>query len=380
MNKLTLLKTFIDNHAHLPEQGSDEWLTQRLDRIGGSEISSVLKQNKNKSVNKLVMEKLNFDKFTGNVITYWGNVFEELIRLYSEDVFKCKILETGSIPYHKGYLSYSPDGVGIVSKNTLTNYLELEEMGLEDDREYLTLFEFKCPHSRIPDNNIPEHYRPQITIGMNIIDIMEVGVFIQAVFRKCAFKDIAYNGLHNGFGHYKRAIMEGNPKETGFMVMYCDDRNYVNDLIEYLESDNRTKTIDGIIDIGSIYDAEAFEELMKECVNKRIKVDYSYREKYCDRVFEADGMTQAFYNNALQYRAMTALNSAMNLHKESIIGILPYKLLDVYITPVAKEHDYIDSSGALHKAKKVIDCINDHRKIGGTIKTEVAKSVRSYKL
>ena len=92
MNKLTLLKTFIDNHAHLPEQGSDEWLTQRLDRIGGSEISSVLKQNKNKSVNKLVMEKLNFDKFTGNVITYWGNVFEDLISLYWEDVFKCKIL------------------------------------------------------------------------------------------------------------------------------------------------------------------------------------------------------------------------------------------------------------------------------------------------
>lgn len=380
-SKLSLLNNFLAEHKHLPEQGTDAWKEQRLDRIGGSEISTVLKQNKNKSVNKLIMEKLNFDPFTGSVVTYWGNVFEELIRLYTEHTFNCSIAETGSIPYHKGYLSYSPDGVSIVSKQSMARHMNLNTMGLSlTDQEYLTLFEFKCPHSRVPDHSIPDHYRPQIDIGMNIIDIMEVGIFIQAVYRRCAFKDIAYNGMHNGFGHYKRAAMEGHPKETGFMVMHCGDSDYAKDLVEYLNNDARTKSIDGVIDIGSIYDGDAFEEIMKECVTKRIKIDYSFREQYSERVFQADGMTQAFYNASLQYRSMKALHKAYDLYGDTIIGILPYKLLDVYITPVVKDSTYIESSGALPKAKRVIDCINDHRKLGPKPKAEIAKSVRAYKL
>jgi len=381
MNKITLLRNFIKEHEHLPEQGSDEWKNQRLERIGGSEIATVLKQNKNKSVNKLIMEKLNFDKFTGNVITCWGNVFEELIRLHAEEIFSCTIIETGSIPYKEGYLSYSPDGISIVGNNNLAKHLNLREFGLNmADREFLTLFEFKCPHSRIPSIEIPDHYRPQITIGMNIIDIMEVGIFIQAVFRRCNFTDLKYNSLHNGFGHFKRASVEGNPIESGFMVMYCEDKNYANDLTEYLHTDHRNSKINGIIDIGSMYDSEMFEEIMLSCVSKKIKIDYLFRNKYEPNIFNSDGMTQAFYNISLQHRANKALSQAIGKYGETIIGILPYKLLDVYITPVIKESDYIETSKALIKAKKVIDCINDHREIGYIDKAVVAKSVRSYKL
>lgn len=382
MNKLSLLQDFILQHEHLPEQGSDAWKIQRLDRIGGSEISTVLKQNKNKSVNKLIMEKLNFDKFTGNTITAWGNVFEELIRLRSQEMFGCHIQETGSIPYHLGYLSYSPDGVSIVSNSNLSSHIDLKKFGLNvNDREFLTLFEFKCPHSRVPSHEIPQHYRPQITIGMNIIDIMEVGIFIQAVYRRCCFADIQYNSLHNGYGHFKRAEVSNDPIEVGFMVMYCEDESYTNDLIEYLQADHRTHMVlDQVVDIGSVYDSDAFEEIMLGCVSKQIKVDYCFRSQYTKRVFAADGMTQAFYNASLQYRATTALEQAMTKYKNTIIGILPYKLLGMYITPVCKEDEYIKTSGALSRAKKVIACINDHRKIGSTDKAVVAKSVRSYKL
>lgn len=379
-SKLDTLKAFLAAHEHLPAQGSDKWLEQRLNRIGGSELSSILKQNKNKSVNKLVMEKLNFDPFKGNVITYWGNVFEELIRLYTEEIFNCSVYETGSIPYHEGYLSYSPDGLGVVSSRALRQHVNLDEMDLPSHKEYTTLFEFKCPHSRLPDYNVPEHYLPQITVGMNIIDIMEVGLFIQAVYRRCMFKDIAYNWIHNGSGHFKRPEMNNNPKETGFMVMYCDDSNYATDLIKYLHSDYRNTIVEGVVDMGSIYDSEVYEEIMRECVAKRIKIDYSYREKYCDRVFDADGMTQAFYNTSLQYRARKAVRNAVQKHGKTVIGVMPFKLLDVYITPVRKDPSYIQSSGALTQAKKVVDCINDLRVIGGTVKANVMKAVRAYKL
>lgn len=379
--KLDTLKAFLSEYEHLPEQGSDEWKEQRMDRIGGSELATILKKNKYKSVNKLIMEKLNFDRFTGSVVTYWGNVFEELIRLHTEEIFNCSVYETGSIPYHKGYLSYSPDGVGVVSKQAISKYMKLSHMKLDDShKEYLTLFEFKCPHSRLPDYNVPEHYLPQITVGMNIIDIMEVGVFIQAVYRRCIFSDIAYNHMHNGFGHFKRASCDGIPKETGFMVMHCDDTAYVSDLIDYIKNESRNKFINGVLDISSIYESELFEEIMKECVNKRIKIDYTYREKYNESVFQSDGMTKAFYNASLQYRATKALKKAIDKHGDTIVGILPFKLLDVFITPIAKDPTYIESTKALSKAKSIVDCINDLRKIGGTVKADVAKSVRAYKL
>jgi restriction endonuclease Mrr len=215
---------------------------------------------------------------------------------------------------------------------------------------------------------------------MNIIDIMEIGIFIQAVYRRCIFDDIKYNSDHNGYGHFKRASMEGNALETGFMIMYCDDKNYSNDLVEYLRSDHRNKLINNIVDIGSMYDSEVFEEIMLACVSKKIKIDYFFRYKYTDRVFNSDGMTQAFYNISLQHRAKKALLQSIEKYSDTIIGILPYKLLDVYITPVQKEINYISTSGALSKSKKVIDCINDHRKIVNGDRTEILKSIKKYKL
>ncbi len=379
MNKVAVLKNFISNYEHLPEQGSDKWKLNRYDTIGGSELPTVLKQNKYKSINKLIMEKLNITPFDGNIITQWGNIFEELIRLYSQDEFKCYIYETGSIPYKKGYLSYSPDGLSVISKSVLSKYINIEEHGLDDNHnEYLTLFEFKCPHSRIPDNNIPEYYIPQIMAGMNIINIMETGLFIQAVFRKCLFRDISYNKNYIEFGHFKKLSIDNNPLETGFMVMYNDDPEYVKELIEYIRYDRRVSLIDGIIDISSIY-GDIFNDIIKDCIDKKIKIDYTFRQKYIQDVFEYDGMKQAFYNISIQYRAKKELNRAINKYKDNIIGIMPYKLLNVYITPVVKNHSYIELTDSLNKAKIVIDSIKYYRD-NNLNKSEITKLVKKLKL
>ncbi len=164
------------------------------------------------------------------------------------------------------------------------------------------------------------------------------------------------------------------------MVLHCVDTEYVSTLVEYLESDSRNKDVDGVPDLGSLCDSDFFEEIMRECVSKRIQVDYSFCQQYCPRVFDADGMTKAMYNQSLQYRATKAIRAAVDQYGDMLVGVLPYKLLDVYTTPVAKDQSYIESTRALSKAKQVIDCINEHRKVGGLVKAEVLKSVRSYKL
>ncbi len=382
MNKTTLLKQFVDSCSHLPPQGSDTWKLQRIGRIGGSEVSTILKQNKNKTINKLIMEKLGFDVFTGNVITYWGNVFEELIRLHTQELFNCNIQETGSIPYHEGYLSYSPDGLGVVSKEALKRFFQIDDLQLDETHDnFLTLFEFKCPHSRVPTEDIPEHYRPQITIGMNIIDIMETGIFIQAVYRRCLFNQMKYNVEHINLGHFKAASCESNPIETGFIAMYSDNEQiieYFSNIFEYFDGPN---IVDGVYDISSIADPAVFENVLEEAVKQKIKLDFCFREKYHAPIFDSDPMRVACYDISLQYRAKKMLKQIKATYGEKLIGIMPYKMLDLFITPVRKHHTYIQDNDIVARAKQIIETIDHYRDNQDYLcKADVAKSIRARKL
>lgn len=382
MFKFDLLNQFIDQYSHLPQQGTDEWKKLREDFIGGSEVSTILKQNKHKTVSKLIMGKLGFDPFKGNVITHWGNVFEELIRLYCEQQFSCSIRETGSIPYKEGKLSYSPDGLAVVPTHKLLNEFGALTTGLDERTPtQLVLFEFKCPHSRNPTEEIPEHYWPQINIGMNIIDIMETGIFVQAVYRRCGFDDLKYNTQHNSFGHYKRADTSNHPVECGFMVIYAEeDSYYLNDLRDTFEEFGIMKhfnNLGDVADLGILADISILEEVLGNCVNKSFKVDYCFRNVYDKSVFDRSSCTIEMYDQSLQYRAQKALNNQALKHQH-IIGIIPYKMLSVFITPVDKNPKYIEETDAHSKATAVLQCISDHQ--GMTDKTEIAKSVRKYKL
>ncbi len=384
MFKQTLLNNFIDQYRHLPIQGSDEWKELRKNFIGGSELSSILKQNKNKSVNKLVLEKLGFDRFTGNVITHWGNVFEELIRLHCEDTFACSILETGSIPYEEGYLSYSPDGLSNVPTNKLIQQFGSLPDGLDKTAStQLVLFEFKCPHSRVPTHTIPDHYWPQVNVGMNIIDIMETAVFVQATYRRCSFDMLKYNKYHNGYGHFKKADITNPPIEYGFMTIYADEeKNYHIDLkkalIEFCDaSEVYLNNGQIVLDIGNVTEPAVLEEIFGNCVKKIFQIDYCFRQMYNQEVFNRGQYVMDMYDESLQFRAMEKLQQQTEKHK-NIIGILPFKLLNVYMTSVAKNSNYIKETDVHTKAINVLQCIKDHRDIDN--KSDVSKSIRKYKL
>lgn len=381
MNKFAILDSFVAQYAHLPEQGTDEWKLLRKNFIGGSEVSTILKRNKNKSVNKLILEKLGFDRFQGNLITHWGNVFEELIRLRCEQMFKCSIRETGSIPYEHGYLSYSPDGLAVVPTHTI-----IEQFGSIDNRAdhsaQLVLFEFKCPHSRVASTEIPEHYLPQVSIGMNIIDIMEMAIFVQATYRRCAFNQLKYNTHHNPYGHFKSADISSHPIECGYMIIYVDQStDYTEDLVSSLIEMGEASEIhlddQVILDLGSITDSIVLEEIFGNCVKKEFNVDYAFRHNYDPAIFESDAYKMDLYNQSLQYQA----HQKLKLHtcqQSCIIGILPYKLLNIHLTPVAKNSNYIEDTDAHTKAQIVLQCIDDHRHMDN--KSEASKSIRKYKL
>lgn len=378
MNKTSILSAFIESVKDLPVQGSDLWKVNRLKCIGGSEVSTIIKQNKNKSVNKLILEKLGFDKFTGNVFTYWGNVFEELIRKSCNKRFKCNILETGSIKYDKGFLSFSPDGLATISKSNLEKYINFDEYNLDTQHDnYLTLFEFKCPFSRIPSNEVPVYYLPQVKIGMNIIDFLEVGLFVQAVYRRCTIPDIKYNTMHTSYGHFSRTPIQGNPLEYGYMALYTDDEN-VHEYVDVVLQNGQTKIVQGVYDIGSLYDSKLFENVLELCLTNDVNIDYYYNKEYDQGVFEGDGFTRSMYDISLQRRVRLSIDKVKKKYQNKyLIGIIPYKLMDLYITPIQKTHTYIEDNDIHNKAKKVIEFIETHKE---TELDDLKKLLRKLKI
>ena len=55
--------------------------------------------------------------------------------------------------------------------------------GIAAVKNYIILFEFKCPFSRIPDDKIPIHYEYQVKAGLDTIPIADMGIYAEAVFR-----------------------------------------------------------------------------------------------------------------------------------------------------------------------------------------------------
>jgi hypothetical protein len=378
MANYRLLDEFIEKYSDLPEQGTDAWKALRLDFIGGSEIASVIRRNRNKTPYKLVKEKLGFDRFDGSMATHWGNVFEELIRLHCEDVFTCTIRETGSIPYKDGILSYSPDGLAVIPTLSLTDKLgEIENID-ETQPTQLTLFEFKCPHSRKATNVIPEHYQPQVNIGMNIIDIMQTAVFVQAIYRRCSFRDLGYNSNYNAKGHFREFKHESNPIECGFMIFYTDEPSEdINNIIENIYSEYEIDMVEGLVDVGDLYDNYHLEDILERCAHHTMKVDYSIRETYRQNIFSESQYTIDMYDRSMQHRMNMALKRKLETI-ENAAFVLPFKLMSVYYTSVPKNPNYIQETDAYHKAEIVLQCIEDHR--GMTDKKAVERSIRKYKL
>jgi hypothetical protein len=197
MDKLAVLRDYIKRYDHLPEQGTDEWLNDRKYTIGGSEIATIMSQNCYSSASELVARKLGLRKFRGNLYTKWGSLFEgcseSIITVYAG-----KIYSMGSIPHETLPHKYSPDGLCV---------LEI------DGQKYIVLLEFKAPFKKIPNNSVPTNYIPQVKSGMCTINISEMCLFVNNMFRRCSLSQLnseGYNNLlHGDKEHYEDCAFRG---------------------------------------------------------------------------------------------------------------------------------------------------------------------------
>jgi len=186
------LLNFIKKYDKSPKQGTSDWLKQRTYKIGGSEMATLQGVNQYETLATIVSSKLGLREFKGDIKTRWGKVFESQITKYTEYRLHTKL--HGAEIYIADVnpnQSYSPDGLGVVE--CTDELAKIMGIPVEEKPSHVTaLFEFKCPFNRLPHaTNIVNYYLPQVLTGLDTISPTSIGVFSEAVFRRCEYTDLS---------------------------------------------------------------------------------------------------------------------------------------------------------------------------------------------
>lgn len=240
------LDELIRYYEYLPKQGTEQWLKLRIHTIGGSEMATVLGENKYQKLKDFVGGKLGIDeyKFNGNLATRWGKMFEPAFRQYVEFLFNNTIHESGSIPgYQENGIvlqSYSPDGIGIAAIDRIAELIDINSeqyfgnkasyekpfveltSKFKKSKRMTILYEFKCPLRAGLDGQVPDHYISQPLTGLCTIPITHMAIFMQGVYRRCSVKDFYINpnydtDFHTSFG---ASQVFTNPILLNFVGLY----------------------------------------------------------------------------------------------------------------------------------------------------------------
>lgn len=376
--KKKALNDFLEKNKYLPEQGSKEWLKSRTETIGGSEISTILNINPYQKIKQLIMQKTGMTSFKKSPPLWFGNIFEYILQQYVEKLYDTQIYETGSIPYDKSNLiKYSPDGLAIIKTDKLKNIFNTNDLedkifkyskfnhtdNLFNKKELLILFEFKNPYMRvIKPNEVPKYYINQPKLGMEVIDICEVSIFIESIFRFCSYNDIInLNNKYNTFYHYDKQRYNNDPYAYGSFTLYYNKNNnskhltdLINDLVVYLHMHSNHQ-----YDLSSIKDKTIINRLMENIIDYKdikiiyhdlcINMDINNNDKY---YFEK-------YNNINKYKYNIKKNKLEIENDTNLeyLGILSFKMFNISINPIFKSNPL--NQDILNKINIVIDIIKE---------------------
>jgi hypothetical protein len=291
MNTLTYeermaeLSDFIAKHAQGPAQRTEEWYKLRQESFGGSEIASLLGSPKGYGGALSVFKsKSGQSSFRGNTATRWGTLFENTTRTFMEQLTSSEIYEVSGIKAPEiDHLHYSPDGLAVI-------YMKSEDGTM---RAYTVLFEFKAPHSTIPNSAIPEQYKPQIWTGMALIPIVENCIFVNNCYRRCSLTQLNNTAVYDTDYHGKDKTKKGAEvlSETeclayGVIGIYQTVQCYEAACKKYLESrDVDAEADEELADPYAHYNRTHDMEILIFSSSK--PVDFGKSSRYqLDRMFE----------------------------------------------------------------------------------------------
>ena len=388
--KINILEEWLKTVQHLAPQGSAEWLDRK--HIGGSEIAVLNGTGAFKSLFDWLKERCQIKKsFCPIINSRWGHTFEDVQVNLIQNIWQCKIHETGSVPGNPGIV-YSPDGVGVVDNSLVEiclNYSkkinnteeENENIGTviidedgsviheqiikkrnQNESHSIILFEFKSPPKNMPKGEIPSYYIAQPLTGLCTLPICDYSVFINSMFRRCSIDDFGWNMKYDKVFHNK------------------DKKNDVNQLLALgiigIYTAENTNNTEEIIDYGSCSVKDLEYMFYKESINAYKK---AHSKIVFSNVFKKDislssnGGINATINGTNNSKNSSQVepeeevsvekfrdNLIKTLSKNKnlkLVGLLPWKLFKIDFIKVEKEENFVNDLQPT--IDRCLDIIND---------------------
>lgn len=338
IDKKQCLKNWLEQWGDLPEQGSQEWLDQRVNIIGGSELDKIIKGD----YKSLFKSKMGLNRHPNTIAMVWGSVFEDIIRHISKLITGSNVTEgPGNIPSSQVQgKTYSMDGIGIVDFVT---------------RGLLTvLFEYKCPWSRMlkNDNKIPKNYIPQVLSGMCDLEIPEIAIYMEGQFRCCSWNSlISEDHDFNRYIHY-RGTNNQQILATGVAVFYIKN---IDKSIKKMEEikDINVNMLNLVFSGGTNEntdwgettesDIKKMEKLFTLIRNGIIQISWSplnfYADKFDQKIYEEFTYQPKSYSCDLK-EFKDKVNKVCNTKKYTPLGFMGWKLFDFNTAIQEKTIDY----------------------------------------
>jgi hypothetical protein len=295
-------------------QHDEKWLKAKVGTVGGSSIAVIAKLNPYQTMRDYIATKIGLKKFISDIRPQWGNLFEPVITKIIEQNFNCIVHgeDLFVMGDHFG-VSYSPDGLSAIEY---------------EGTPQIVLWEFKCPFSRSLGKAPPVYYTPQVKMGLVVLKIPSVGVYAEAVFRRCA-----WDQCEMAPGHDHQLVArptDAMPLKYGIIGFYTTDEMVPQNILGYLDYYKAAGNIDSDYQINDLGDSsvELFTSVMKMFDDKKINIWYGTPLGDKDTAEGLNSDLAAFTNHCqdLSY---------------TIIGILPWKLLQLNYHKITKEEDYL---------------------------------------
>lgn len=316
------------------KQQTEAWHIARQATIGGSSMATIQGINPYSSVEHLIRERLGLAKFNGDIKPQWGNLFEDVLKRFVEWKLGCTIRGEDLYVLGKPGTSYSPDGLAEVNRTeVLKNCVHYDP---DDFRAYpareIALMEFKCPYNRIPSGAAPKYYVPQVLMGLDLLDLPTLGIYVEAVIRRCSWDQLGFN---NEYDNKLVAKSSGNVQAYGICGFYIDRTvlkkspvptlnlfgRYLEHFVEYGDTTNEYMCND----LGDS-PVDLFTMIMDAMDKRLISI------KYYGMYFSAEGDPDVDLAAHTEFcRAGDHIN----------IGILPWKIFRADFHIIDKIPDYL---------------------------------------
>ena len=227
-----LITRFVALYLHRPRQRSEKWKKARPTSIGGSEVAGLMGRSPYSSFATIIARKVGIDSFSGSVACWWGSMFESAIERFVAIDCGTELVGTDiSVPApFKGHAN-SPDGYCVLDLfinaddewQILTTDAKTKKAAVnQPSRKAIALLEFKCPYRRRPKGCVPRHYLPQIWSGLALSAPAHFGLFVDAVFRKCALWNLGPTYGYDRWYHLERTNVKWTtPVAWGFTAVYA---------------------------------------------------------------------------------------------------------------------------------------------------------------